>query len=90
MTCCENLNGFSQIRWGKIFARTFVFLYIHNQCITQFLQESIWILAKSPEGESPREWILAEFLALEIPLRVQNEQFSEEKGLILRYTEKEV
>ncbi len=30
-------------------------------------------------------------IALEsLPLRVQNEQFSEEKGFILRYTEKEV
>ncbi len=58
------IYGFSQICWGKIFARIFIFLYIHNLCIAQFLQESIWILAKSPEGESLQEWILAKFLAL--------------------------
>ena len=50
----ESKFGFSQICWGRIFG----FLYINNQCIAQFLQESIWILAKSPEGESLREWIL--------------------------------
>ena len=37
--------------------KNLVFLYIHNQCIgidrlLQFLRESIWILTKSPEGES--------------------------------------
>ncbi len=34
-------------------------------------------------------YLIIDFLSFYIDLRVQNEQFSEEKGFILRYTEKE-
>ena len=32
--------------------------------LTNLLGENLWIPVKASQGESPREWILAEFLAL--------------------------